>query len=93
MPWKELSRVNQRETFVSACLAESETMTDLCRRFEISRKTGDKWLGRFLATSQLEDLSRRPKSSPHKLANELEEAIVSWRKRIRAGGRASFAMR
>ena len=39
MPWKESSVVEERLRFV-ARLLDGEAMTDLCREFGISRKTG-----------------------------------------------------
>ena len=39
MPWKESSVMEERLRFV-ARLLDGETMTDMCREFGISRKTG-----------------------------------------------------
>jgi transposase InsO family protein len=55
-------------------------MAELCRRFGISRKTGYKWLGRFLDGCELDDRSRRPRHSPAAVAAWLEDAIVRARK-------------
>ena len=55
-------------------------MTELCHRFGISRKTGYKWLARFLEGCELGDRSRRPKSSPKAVAQWLEDAIVASRR-------------
>ena len=41
MPWKECSVMDERLRFV-AKLLEGEAMTDVCREFGISRKTGYK---------------------------------------------------
>jgi transposase len=41
MPWKECSVVEERLGFV-ARLLDGEVMTELCREFGISRKTGYK---------------------------------------------------
>ena len=41
MPWKECSVVEERVRFV-ARLLDGEAMTELCREFGISRKTGYK---------------------------------------------------
>src|SRR5262245_15014603 len=41
MPWKEVTAVNERMEFV-ARLKAGERMSDLCREFGISRKTGYK---------------------------------------------------
>jgi transposase-like protein len=41
MPWKECSVMDERIRFV-ARLLDGESMTDVCREFGISRKTGYK---------------------------------------------------
>jgi transposase-like protein len=43
MPWKECSVMDERLRFV-AKLLDGESMTDVCREFGISRKTGYKIL-------------------------------------------------
>jgi transposase len=46
MPWKECSVMDERLRFV-AKLLDGESMTDLCREFGISRKTGYKIFSRY----------------------------------------------
>ena len=46
MPWKECSVMDERLRFV-ARLLEGEAMTDVCREFGISRKTGYKIFNRY----------------------------------------------
>ena len=46
MPWKESSVMDERLRFV-ARLLEGEPMSNVCREFGISRKTGYKIFGRF----------------------------------------------
>ena len=46
MPWKECSVVEERLCFV-ARLLDGEAMTELCREFGISRKTGYKIFDRY----------------------------------------------
>lgn len=46
MPWQECSKVDERLRFV-ARLLEGEKMAELCREFDISRKTGYKIFSRF----------------------------------------------
>jgi hypothetical protein len=41
MPWRKCSVMDERLCFV-ARLLDGEAMTDVCREFGISRKTGDK---------------------------------------------------
>ena len=49
MPWKETCRMDQRTQFIARVLAGEDEMTGLCREYGISRKTGYKWLGRYLS--------------------------------------------
>jgi putative transposase len=62
-------------------LAAGERMTDLCREYGISRKTGHKFKQRFdkLGAAGLADRSRAPKVVPHKTAPEVEELVVAER--------------
>src|SRR5271165_3493072 len=61
MPWKESSVMEERLRFV-ARLLEGEAMTDVCRDFGISRKTGYKVFDRYRehGLTALTDRSRRP---------------------------------
>ena len=61
MPWKECSVMEERLRFV-ARLLEGEAMTELCREFGISRKTGYKIYDRYKehGLEALTDRSRRP---------------------------------
>lgn len=47
MPWLETSPVEQRERFIADHRRGLYTMTELCARYGISRKSGYKWLERF----------------------------------------------
>ncbi|HAX5005904.1 TPA: transposase [Escherichia coli] len=59
MPWTETVTM-QRLQFVAACLEGDLPVAEVCRRFNISRKTGYKWLARFSPddASSLADRSR-----------------------------------
>jgi transposase InsO family protein len=67
MPWQELSPVNLRMHFVNDWQSGGWTMTELCADYQISRKTGYKWLDRFDTSGPrgLHDHSRRPHTHPH----------------------------
>jgi transposase InsO family protein len=56
----------------------------LCRSLGISRQTLYKWRARYVAQGLdgLEELSRRPHSSPGRLAASLEDHIVALRKEL-----------
>ncbi|HZW05587.1 MAG TPA: helix-turn-helix domain-containing protein, partial [Phycisphaerales bacterium] len=47
MGWQEASIVEQRFEFVTLAGAEGANVAELCRRFNVSRQTGYKWLARF----------------------------------------------
>ena len=57
MPWRELTVIDQREEFVKLAMAPGANMSELCRRFGISRSNGHKWVGRYL-TEGREGLAR-----------------------------------
>lgn len=58
--------------------------SELCREFGVSREVGYQWLRRYRAANHdpkvAEGLSRRPHSSPTKVSDELEDALVEFRK-------------
>ncbi len=77
MPWKECSVMDERLRFVARVL-EGEPMTDVCRAFGISRKTGYKLFARYKAdgTVALADRSRRPVRYANQLPEQIEGLIV-----------------
>ena len=83
MPWQELSPVNLRMRFVTDWERDCWTMTELCADYQISRKTGYKWVARFETAGLpgLQDQPRRPAHSPLATAPGLVEILVALRKR------------
>ena len=77
MPWQESSVMEERLRFV-ARLLENERMSDLCREFGISRKTGYKIFNRYKehGLAALEDRSRRPIRYANQLPFQVENLIV-----------------
>jgi transposase InsO family protein len=67
MPWKEVSVMEQRVSFVLRVKAAIESFAGSCRRYAISRETGYKWWRRFrrCGLAGLKEQSRRPQSCPH----------------------------
>src|SRR5215472_3810881 len=65
MPWEEHRLVDVREQFVLRAKRAKESFVALCREFQISRKTGYKWLARYErdGVEGLRDRSRRPRLS------------------------------
>ena len=46
MPWIETDAMQQRVLFIKAWLSRRHTKIELCKRFNISRPTADKWIER-----------------------------------------------
>lgn len=78
MPWKETSPVEQRLKFALEALGKSTPFAELCRQFGISPKTGYKWVKRFEegGIAGLNDQSRRPRSSPDGLPENIVCRLV-----------------
>lgn len=81
MPWKACSAMEERLRFI-ARLLEGEAMTDVCREFGISRKTGYKILTRYRdeGSAALTDRSRRPVRYANQLPPQIEGLIVSLKR-------------
>ncbi len=77
MPWKASSVMEERLRFV-ARLLDGEAMTDVCREFGVSRKTGYKIFDRYKAQglTALTDRSRRPVRYANQLPDQIEGLIV-----------------
>jgi transposase InsO family protein len=76
--------VQQREQFVEEWLKRRETMSELCSRFSISRKTGWKWIRRFMDGGKpgLVERSHRPRVIAHVVDEETVAALIALRKRF-----------
>lgn len=83
MPWREQTVMSQRVTFCERAGRRGANVSALCREFEISRKTGYKWLGRYRQGGQagLSDRSRRPGRSPWRSSPEMEDRVVALKRR------------
>jgi transposase InsO family protein len=89
MPFKESSIVSQREELCRLALLPGANVSELSRRFGVSRPTVYKWRDRYRAegAAGLEDRSRRPRTSPSKTAPEVEALVLELRKDDPWGGR------
>ena len=81
MPWKEQTVKSQRIEFVRKALLPGTNMSELCREYEISRKTGYKWLRRYKdgGVANLVDRSRRPHHCPGQTSPVIEEKVMELR--------------
>lgn len=88
MPWKEKTTVSLRMEFIKQALMKDVNISQLCREYGISRKTGYKWLRRYLEEGEegLQDRSRRPHHSPQRTPAEVEQRVLEVRKEHPAWG-------
>ena len=81
MPWKVETLMSAREEFIALAYSGAVSMSELCGRFTISRKTGYKWLRRYASggAQSLRDRSHRTHTCPHQTSREMEERIIALR--------------
>ena len=83
MPFITKSTMSQKLEFLCiSSLSRNQNMSDLCRRFNITRRAGYKWLraifGREIVTG-LTNRSRQPLHSPNKTLAEIEDYVIQKR--------------
>jgi hypothetical protein len=73
--------MSQRSEFVRLASARGANVSALCRRFGVSRQSGNKWLRRFASGGEaaLADLPRRPLACPHRTAEGVERLVLRER--------------
>jgi transposase InsO family protein len=88
MPWEERNTMSIKEEFIVRALKNNETITKLCSEYQISRKTGYKWIKRYKEDNifGLKEQSRRPHTSPQKTSEEYLKLILSTRDEFREWG-------
>jgi transposase InsO family protein len=88
MPWKETTKMELRLEFAKLADREEANMSRLCRRFDISRSTGYKWLRRYRSEGKagLKDRSRQPHTSPGRTPGHIEGAVCAVREKHPAWG-------
>lgn len=93
MPWKATDPVKERAKFLlewerrwNEAKGGQLNLAELCRMFGITRPTGYAWVKRYLAANlelapAVQERSRKPKSSPTAISEEMADLIVEARKR------------
>ena len=82
MPWRESCAMDQRVLFIADQRTGLWTMTELCDRYEISRKTGYKWLDRYRLEGAcgLGDRSHAPLVHGRATPQHIVDAVVGLRR-------------
>jgi transposase InsO family protein len=75
--------MDQRTKFIADYLQRAIDTAELCERYGIARKTGYKWIERYLhyGPAGLEERSRRPHESPKQTGSEIVTALLEVRRR------------
>jgi putative transposase len=83
MPWSQTTPMHQRTLFIADHLRGTRSVTELCAEYGIARKTGYKWIDRFIrrGPAGLEDRSRRPRRAPNATAPAIREALIDLRRK------------
>lgn len=92
MPWLETDPMNERKRFILEATAGLFSHSELCRRHNVSRKTGYKWLERYETEGPdgLLDRSHRPHCCPHATEPHILEAAFELRRRRPRWGAAKI---
>ena len=82
MPWSVSTPMSQKREFIDDVVRDLYSMSELCERYGISRKTGYKWLDRYGAGGfdALPDRSRRPHHCPHAMSEEMSKLLLAARR-------------
>lgn len=83
MPFINKTVMEQKSEFILlAGKLNGFKFSDLCKRFDISRKTGYKWLKRYKekGLEGLQEDTRRPSRSPQQCPKEIEDYVIGLRK-------------
>lgn len=88
MPWNTQKVMTLRLDFVRLALQKEIPFSELCKRFEVSRTTGYKWLERYekQGAQGLADQSRRPLNSPTQTCARREAPVLELRREHPAWG-------
>src|SRR3990172_7956818 len=83
MPWSETDRMEQRAQFVLDALRGHFTMSELCYRYGVSRKTGYKWIARYHGEGAqgCNDRLRSPRNHPNKTRALIVQQLMRARRK------------
>lgn len=89
MSWRAASIMDQRIRFVLEAEQGFHPISELCRRYRISRPTGYKWIRRYEeeGLESLSDRSHRPESCPHATPPQIVARILQVRRHRGWGAR------
>ena len=83
MPWRRTHVMDEKRSMILEWLREEATVSELARRYGVSRKAVYELTGRFGQEGWgcLEERSRAPHHHPNAVSSEVEAAVVALRQR------------
>jgi putative transposase len=83
VPWKQRKALDERRDFIEEWKCAETSLAELCRRYEVSRQTGYKWLERYEREGEagLEEHSRAPLQHPQAMPPEVRAVLLNLRAR------------
>jgi transposase InsO family protein len=83
MPWRTSRVAEQRIEFVVAASRKEKSFREVCEEFQISSRTGYTWWNRYQAKGLegMQERSRRPRHSPRRTREEIEQRVVELRQK------------
>jgi len=82
MPWEVTKVQEERMKFITLYLDGQSKMAELCRQFNISRKTGYKYKHRYEkeGIKGLENIVRAPKCHPNAISEGIKEKLLEFKR-------------
>jgi transposase len=73
--------MDQKTKFIADHLRGTFSISELCTTYGITRKTGYKWIDRYLhdGPGGLEDQSRKPYTAPNRTSQHIVDALINVR--------------
>jgi transposase InsO family protein len=83
MPWKQTDTMTERVKLITEHLSGNYSVSELSRRFEVSRPIVYKWIERYEqgGWDGLKELSRAPHRQARALSGEIEEMVLEFKRR------------
>lgn len=83
MPWSETDAMEPRVQFIRDWLTHRHAVSELCARYGVSRKTGYKWIERYMANGPdgLLERGHQAQVVHNKTSTQVEQALLALRPR------------
>ena len=93
MPWKEVTKMKLKREFIEFAKQDGVNFAELCKRYKISRTYGYELKNKYDQEGEevFKERSKRPKVSPTKTCQKIEESILEVREaHLSWGGRKIY---